>query len=117
MPRPKKITTIKTICSSELIELVRRRRSQMLIHSCIYYELNESIISDHQWQAWADELQKLQKEHPSCLRIDFYDWEFRDWDGATGAHLPHRNPWVFQKANYILNLSREINDHNSRIRN
>ena len=35
----------------------------MLIHSCIYYELNESIISDHQWQAWADELQKLQEDY------------------------------------------------------
>ena len=78
----------------------------MLIHSCIYYELNDNIISDHVWQKWADELQKLQEDHPEECKIDFWDWEFRNWDGATGNHLPHRNPWVYEKAKHILELSR-----------
>lgn len=78
----------------------------MLIHSCIYYELNDNIISDHLWQKWADELQKLQEENPEKCKIDFWDWEFRNWDGATGNHLPHRNPWVYAKAKQILELSR-----------
>ena len=112
MAKAKKSTsiTVKSTCSSELAELIRRRRAQMLIHSCIYYEVNESIISDHQWQAWADELQKLQEQNPNCLKIDFYDWEFRDWDGATGAHLPHRDPWVYAKSLQILEYSRKENE-------
>jgi NAD-dependent DNA ligase len=87
-------------------EIIRQRRAQMLIHSCIYYELNDNIISDHLWQKWADELQKLQEDHPEECKIDFWDWEFRNWTGATGNHLPHRNPWVYAKAKHILELSR-----------
>ena len=84
--------------------LIRRRRAQMLIHSCLYYEMSESIVSDHQWQAWADELEKLQKDNPDCCNIKFFDREFFDWDGSTGNHLPHRHPWVYGKSEYILEL-------------
>ena len=91
-----------------LKEKIRQRRAQMLIHSAIYYDLNDNIVSDHQWQAWADELEKLQKDHPDQINIDFFDWEFRDWDGATGAHLPHRHPWVHAKAKYVLHLHEKL---------
>jgi len=80
----------------------------MLVHSCIYYEMNDNIVSDHQWQAWADELQRLQTDFPELTTIDFFDWEFRDWDGATANHLPHRNQWVYSKALYILELNRRF---------
>lgn len=90
-----------------LIDKIRQRRAQMLIHSCIYYELNDNIISDHKWQQWADELEAIQNAWPELLKIGFYDYNFRDWDGATGNHLPHRDPWVFAKANYILELARK----------
>lgn len=91
-----------------IVEKIKQRRAQMLVHSCIYYELNESIVSDHKWQEWADELQQLQIHHPDCMTIGFFDWEFRNWDGATGNHLPHRDPWVFAKANYILANSQKF---------
>ncbi len=74
----------------------------MLIHSCIYYQMDDNVISDHKWQEWADELQKLQQEHPDKCNIDFFDYEFRDWDGATGTHLPLRHPWVYAKATWLL---------------
>ena len=81
---------------------IRQRRAQMLVHSCIYYELNDSVVSDDQWQKWADELEKLQRENPDSVKIGFFDWEFRDWTGTTGAHLNHREPWVLAKAKYVL---------------
>lgn len=87
-------------------EKIRQRRAQMLIHSCIYYELNDNIISDHQWQAWADELEMLQRKNPKACQIDFFDYEFKDWNGSTGNHLPHRDPWVLNKATYLLKLSK-----------
>ena len=86
-------------------EKIKRRRAQMLIHSCIYYEMNDNVVSDHQWQSWADELEQLQKQNPDDCKIDFFDWEFRNWDGATGNHLPHRHPWVYAKALYVLELA------------
>lgn len=86
---------------------IKQRRAQMLIHSCIYYELNDNVVSDHTWQKWADELEKLQNDNPDCCNINFYDYNFRDWTGATGNHLPHRDPWVMRKSQYILNLSKK----------
>lgn len=88
-------------------EKIKRRRAQMLIHSCIYYEMNDNIIDDHTWQKWADELQQLQTQYPEWMQIKFFDWEFRDWDGATGAHLPIRNQWVYSKSLYILENARK----------
>ena len=92
----------------EIKAKIKQRRAQMLIHSCIYYELDDNIVSDHRWQAWADELDQLQRENPSCCDIKFYDYEFRNWNGATGNHLPHRDPWVFAKAQYIVMIHRKL---------
>lgn len=90
---------------SEIKSLIKRRRAQVIVHSCIYYEMNTNVVSDDVWQSWADELEKLQKEHPDCCKISFFDFEFSDWTGATGAHLPFRDPWVYAKAQYVVNLA------------
>ena len=89
---------------TKIQELIKRRRAQMLIHSCIYYEMNANIVSDDTWQKWADELESLQNKNSKDCSIDFFDYEFKDWTGATGAHLPHRHPWVYFKATQILRL-------------
>ena len=67
------------------VELIKRRRLQLAVHSYIYYELNDSIISDHQWQAWAEELKQLQAKYPN--HTDMNDEYFKAWDGTTGYHL------------------------------
>ena len=71
----------------------------MLVHSCLYYHMDCSIISDDKWQQWADELTELQKEQQN---IGFYDEAFKDWDGSTGMHLP-TSGFVVGMANRILN--------------
>ena len=48
--------------NQRIIEKIRQRRRQMLVHSYIYYELDDSIISDAQWSKWAVELAELQKK-------------------------------------------------------
>lgn len=84
-------------------EKIKQRRSQMLVHSCIYYELNDSIVSDHVWQNWAFELAKLQNESPNDCVMGFFDKEFEGWVGSSGgSHLPLRNSWVLSKARYLL---------------
>jgi NAD-dependent DNA ligase len=92
----------------EIKAKIRQRRAQMLIHSCIYYELDDSIVSDHRWQNWADELEKMQSDNPDCCNIGFFDSEFANWTGATGNHLPHRHPWVLSKSRYIIDLHRKL---------
>ena len=70
-----------------IMEKIRQRRRQMLVHSYIYYELNDNIISDAQWSKWAKELEQLQKDYPIQSRdVEYYE-EFKDWDGSSGAFL------------------------------
>lgn len=75
------ITPVQTVG-----ERIKQRRYQILVHSYLYYELDDPIISDHQWQLWANELRDLQAVYG--YQIGFYDNEFKDWTGATGYHLP-----------------------------
>lgn len=75
-----------TKMTPRVLEAISRRRRQMLIHSCIYYVLNENIISDETWSQWATQLLKLQLRYGH--RIGFYDRAFADWNGSTGHHLP-----------------------------
>ena len=85
-----------------LSEKIRQRRTQMLVHSYLYYVLDDNVIDDHTWQKWADELTELQKRKKV---IGFYDEAFADWTGATGTHLPF-DPWVIQRAK-ILSLHKK----------
>lgn len=84
-----------------LEQKIRQRRAQMLVHSYIYYHLNDNIVSDDVWQKWANELVELQKKKK---RIAFYDKEFSDWTGASGAFLP-ADQWVRKKAITLLETS------------
>lgn len=73
-----------------IIELIRRRRAQMLVHSYIYYRLDDNLISDHQWMEWAQELARLQDEN-KIYEIGYYDAAFKDWDGSSGFMLPNND--------------------------
>lgn len=84
-----------------LEQKIRQRRAQMLVHSYIYYHLNDNIVSDDVWQKWANELVELQKKKK---RIDFYDKAFSDWTGASGAFLP-ADQWVRRKAIALLDTN------------
>ena len=42
----------------------------MAVHSCLYYMMDESIISDDTWQKGADELEQLQRKHPEWRTLE-----------------------------------------------
>lgn len=92
-----------------LKEKIRQRRWQMLVHSCLYYEMDESIVDDHTWQRWADELARLQDENPKECEIHFYDKEFKGWTGSSGYDLPLRDSRVWTRAQYILRIHQKNN--------
>ena len=48
----------------DVAELLNRRRRQILVHSIIYYKMDDNLISDSAWSAWATELEELQKKYP-----------------------------------------------------
>ena len=93
--------------SQKLKEKIKQRRTQMLVHSCIYYEMDKNIVDDSTWQKWADELRDLQKDNPLLCTIDFYDEAFARWDGSTGHHLPLKDRWVYDRATLLIKAQEE----------
>lgn len=86
----------------KIADLIQKRRLQLLIHSCIYYELNANVISDKQWDEWARELVKLQADYPAISKkVCMYE-DFKDWDASTGAFLPIRTDEVKARAKCVL---------------
>ncbi len=81
--------------------LIKRRRRQILVHSYIYYVLNDNIISDAQWSAWAEELEQLQKDYPKeSSEVELYD-EFKTEDSvnSNNQHIDVYNTLKKNKKN------------------
>jgi NAD-dependent DNA ligase len=89
---------------TELGSLIKRRRLQILVHSCIYYEFGSNIITDSQFDAWCRELVELLRKNPK-LYSDRFDRYFENWDGVSGFDFPHRDPWIWSKAESLLQTS------------
>lgn len=74
------------------LERMQHLRRLMLIHSCCYYQLSDTLVDDHTWYAWAQELL-----HFHCVYgevIGFYDTLFAGWEGFTGFYLRYDNDVV-----------------------
>lgn len=102
--------TYEVFTGDELViaELIQQRRYQILIHSCIYYKLNQNIISDRQWDMWAKELKALQEQYPNVSqKVTLYEY-FKDWDASTGAFLPLSLDWVMRKAQSFVSNKQTV---------
>lgn len=71
----------------ERITLLQR---WILMHSIIYYELNENIVTDAKFDLNCRELMKLKAEYPKDYSESTYISIFIDFDGATGFDLFRR---------------------------
>lgn len=83
-------------------EKIQRRRYQVLVHSLLYYELDINLISDRQWQDWAQELAALQDAHPDIASRVIFAEAFKGFDGSTGFNLPYRDEQVVRIAYRLL---------------
>lgn len=92
-----------------IAEKIQQRRLQILVHSCIYYELNKNVVSDKQWDEWARELKKLQEQYPNIAEQVIWNEAFKDWDASTGAFLPIKDEWVMKKAYQISGAHKKVN--------
>ena len=92
----------------QIAEKIQQRRYQMLVHSCIYYHLNQNSISDKQWDIWARELRDLQNQYPEISKqVTLYEY-FKDWDASTGAFLPITEPWVIGVAESLIKIPKTV---------
>ena len=85
---------------------IQQRRYQILVHSLLYYELDFSLVSDHTWTRWGEELVELQKNNPdSSKKVIFYE-AFKNFDASTGFDLPFKDEQIVNIA-YRLLMSHE----------
>ncbi|NRF01913.1 DNA ligase LigA-related protein [Bacillus subtilis] len=85
----------------DILELIGRRRRQILVHSFLYYQLNENIIADYTFDLWSKELVQLQEKYPEESKKAVYYAEFTKFDGSSGYDLPYRLPEI-QNTGYKL---------------
>lgn len=63
-------------------------REMLHAHAYIYYELNDNLISDSEWDGMARKLVGLQTTYPHSKERG-YEWEyFKDFTGGTGFDMP-----------------------------
>lgn len=95
---------------NDIADLIKRRRLQVLIHSCIYYEFNESIADDATWAKLAIELEQLQAAYPDIAMQVEWAAEFNGFNHSTGYNLPLQNKWVICKAIQLMRWHKERKD-------
>lgn len=88
------------------ITQIRQRRRQVLVHSFLYYQLNENVISDHKFDKFCNDLVKLQSDYPEESKaVEYYD-DFKDFDGSSGYDLPYAQPDIQSAGYHILETHR-----------
>jgi hypothetical protein len=104
---------MKMAVKQTIKEKIRQRRAQVTVHSCIYYALNDSIIDDHTWQRWADELYELQNKYPEDCDVGYFDETFAKWDPSSGYDLPIRSPKIVGMAHKLIEYRDKNNKNNA----
>ena len=100
--KPMEVRKIAAQKEDKIAELINRRRRQLLVHSIIYYKMDENIISDATWSKWGQELEELQAKYPEIAAKQPYAKEFEGFDHSTGMSLPLNDPWAVNKARQLL---------------
>ena len=80
----------------------------IIIHSIIYYELNNSVISDKQFDDVSKQLIKLSKQTNNYSETEYY-YVFKNFTGETGFYLydnlrKEDKKYLLHIAKYILKI-------------
>lgn len=89
---------------NKIAELIVRRRRQVLVHSIIYYKMDQNLISDATWSKWALELEELQNNYPDIADKLPYADAFKNFDHSTGSNLPLDDPWANDRARQLISI-------------
>lgn len=74
----------KPFTDKEKIQLLQR---SILVNAYAYYEMNDNILSDRQYDINALQLEKLKSESPEAFRKSKYYKYFADFESGTGFDL------------------------------
>lgn len=99
----------KDLTPQEKVDFVAR---YVIVHSIIYYEMDESVISDKKFDKKAAVLVNLIKKYPEEVKNSEYYRAIYDFDGSTGFHLYSRlkksqRKYLKQIARHVIRLYRQ----------
>lgn len=104
----------KPFTDKEKIELLER---SILVNSYAYYELDENILSDYQYDANTRQLLELKNTAPKDFKRSRYYKYFDNFESGTGFDLSSRiksDRDMFERisrdANFALRLKKEYGD-------
>lgn len=91
---------------------------KIIINSIIYYELNENILSDHDFDKMCRNLLKGIQYTKDYKKSDYF-YVFYDFDGSTGFHLFHRledddKKYLMNLALYVLKIYKHKQEKNQK---
>lgn len=98
---PTKYWSIKT-----RIEYIQRR---ILVYSIVYYELNENLITDNEYNIISQQLSKLLTETDiSVVKKTRYYYVFKDFSSSTGFDLYNKlntedKQYLFELSSMLVN--------------
>lgn len=76
-----------SLTTQEYIDFLQR---YIILHSYIYYELNNNVVSDKKYDEKAKELVRYKNQCPELWKTSMYYKQFGDeYNGATGFTLYH----------------------------
>lgn len=88
---------------------ILRRRKQILVHSCLYYQYNTNLIEDWQYDKIAKRLAELQIAHPDISNsLGYHDKDFKGFGEDhcySGFNLPRSSPEVVATAERLLYIT------------
>lgn len=91
--------------AQSILELINRRRRQILVHSYLYYKMGTSLIEDHVFDKWCRELVQLCTKYPKESRQAVFWSVFQNWNGFSGYDLFTGNQdvelWAERKAKQL----------------
>ena len=94
----------------KIIALIKRRRGQILVHSCVYYRYGDNIWSDAKYDEKAKELLELQAQNPHLLKaVNYENKQFEKWQKAGII-----SGFDFIYSEHILMLAKSLLEYNKR---
>jgi NAD-dependent DNA ligase len=96
--------------SDDIKALIKRRRRQILVHSCLYYRLNETLVPDYVYDGWAKELARLHEQYPELASQVEYADVFQGFTGETvsGFDLPVHLPEIIAIGQSLIKYRKHL---------
>lgn len=98
------VLPIKYWSTKTIISYIQRK---IIIYSIMYYELNESCITDKDYDELSHQLVELMKAVPKRICKETQYWYcMYDFDGSTGFDIPNR--LTDKDKDYLTNIAKHI---------